>query len=158
MRLLVLRAAGSGVATRVLTPRPAFWQPVLRGPNAQTLPAGTALGASTGPALVVDDRPDEVRRLGDTVAWRCRIDVRAAGAPADMRALAQADLLLLGQVQPDLALAATSSLAVSLPSLAQLTGLPRGTVAVLRRRGVGVRRARPHRRRGDGAALVLTAA
>lgn len=137
VQLLVARAASGGIQVRVLTARPGAWQPLLaRGTDAAALPPGSALPPPTGASLLVDDRPGDARRLGDTVAWRCRIDIRAPVSGGDLRTLLGADVLLVGSLPPDLALAATSGVGVSVPHLSQLTTPAAGTVTVLRRGGV----------------------
>ena len=134
VQLLALRAAAAGVQVRVLTSRPRQWQPLLaRGADAMAVPLGSELPPPSGPSLVVDDRPEDARRLGETVAWRCRIDVRTPATGGDLRTLTGADLLLVGGLVPDLALAATSGMGVSVPHLAQLTTPAQGTIGVLRR-------------------------
>jgi hypothetical protein len=137
VQLLAARAAQGGLQVRVLTARPRHWQPLLAGrADAAAVPPNSELPAPTGPSLVVDDRPEETRRLGDTVAWRCRIDIRTPASGADLRTLIGADLLLVGGLLPDLALAATSGMGVSVPHLSQLTAPAAGTVTVLRRGGI----------------------
>lgn len=137
VQLLVLRAAAGGVQVRVRTARPRQWQPLLaRGTDAAAVGVTSDLPAPAGPSLVVDDRPEETRRLGETVPWRCRIDIRSPASSGDLRTLIGADVLLVGELLPDLALAATSGMGVSAPNLAQLTSPVTGTVAVLRRGGL----------------------
>jgi hypothetical protein len=137
VQLLALRAAALGVAVRVLTARPQAWEPLLAaGPDARTLPAGADVPLAAGPSLVVDDRPEHPRRLGEAGAWRCRIDVRTPVTSADLRTLTAADVLLVGGLVPDLAIAATAGLGVSVPHLSQLTAPAQGTVTVLRRGGI----------------------
>ncbi len=102
------------------------------------MPLNTELPPPSGPSLVVDDRPEIPRRLGETVAWRCRIDIRTPASSADLRTLVGADVVLVGGLLPDLALAATSGMGVSVPHLSQLTSPAPGTVSVLRRGGVDV--------------------
>jgi hypothetical protein len=137
VQLLALRAAVVGVAVRVLTARPQVWEPLLSaGPDARTLPVGSDVAPVVGPSLVIDDRPDQARRLGETGPWRCRIDVRTPVTSADLRTLTAADVLLVGGLVPDLAIAATAGLGVSVPHLSQLTAPAQGTVTVLRRGGI----------------------
>lgn len=134
VQLLTARAATGGLQVRVLTTRPAEWQPLLaRGADAAAVPPGSELPQPTGASLLVDDTPDQPRRLGETRDWRCRIDIRAPASTADVRTLTGADVLLVGGLPPDLALAAVSGMGVSVPQLSQLSAPAVGTVAVLRR-------------------------
>jgi hypothetical protein len=136
-QLLVSRAAAAGVTVRVLTGRPGEWEPLLAsGPDARTLPSGSDLPLTGVPTLVVDDRPEQARRLGEGGAWRCRIDVRTPATTADLRTLTAADVLLVGGLVPDLAVAATAGFGVSVPHLSQLTSPAQGTLTVLRRGGI----------------------
>ena len=139
VQLLAARAAAGGIQVRVVTARPRQWQPLLaRGADAAAVPLTSELPPPSGPSLVIDDRPEIPRRLGETVAWRCRIDIRTPASSADLRTLVGADVVLVGALLPDLALAATSGMGVSVPHLSQLTSPPAGTVSVLRRGGIDV--------------------
>ncbi len=153
------RPAGSRCASS--PPGRGVWQPLLaRGADAPPSRSGSALPPPTGPSLVVDDRPGRgapARRRRSP--WRCRIDIRTPASGGDLRTLIGADVLLVGGLLPDLALAATSGMGVSVPHLSQLTAPAAGTVTVLRRGGVDYVTLDPTRRRGAAAAQAgLTAA
>lgn len=137
VQLLALRAAGSGVLVRVITHRPGMWQPLLsHGADAGAIRPGAELPAPSGPSLIIDDRPANARRLADALPWRCRIEVRTPTTVADLRTTAQADMLLLGALMPELALAATATFGVSVAQISDVTSPASGSVTVLRRGGV----------------------
>lgn len=132
VQVLVARAAAAGVLVRVLTARPPEWQPFLGGgADAAAVPPGTQPAQTAGPAVVVDDSGGAGHRLGDAGPWRCRIDLRAPRSAAELRAVTAADVLLVGALPADLALAAASGMGVGVPDLSRLTALSAGTVAVL---------------------------
>ena len=134
VQLLALRAASAGVPVRVITTRPGLWQHLLaHGSDAGAVPPGTELVAPAGPSLVIDNHPDETGQLGDAAPWRCRIEVRSPATVADLRMLVHADVMLIGRMLPELAIAATSSFGVPVPNLAQLTTPAPGTVSALHR-------------------------
>jgi hypothetical protein len=137
VQVLAARAVAAGVQVRVITARPREWQAWLAGgPDAAVVTAAGEVPPPSGPSLVVDDQPDQARRLGDPVAWRCRVDIRTPATGADLRTLTAADVLLAGALVPDVALAAASGMGVSVPQLARLTEPAPGTVAVLCRGGI----------------------
>ncbi len=138
VQLLVMRAAHAGVVVRVVTPRPRHWQRVLaHGSDAGAVAPSTVLPQISGPQLVVDDRlvddpRDQTRGPGDAFAWRCRIELRSQDSSADPRTRGRAELLLLGELRPELTLALATGFGV-----APLVRVPdAGSVTVLRRGGL----------------------
>jgi hypothetical protein len=136
-QLLAMRAAAVGATIRVQSPRPQAWGPVLRhGATVSIAPPGAGLpppGTLDAPVLVVDDRPTEVGGLGDAGPWQGRLDIRALMSPADLAAVAHADVLVLGQVSAAIADALAPTMGLSMSLIGPLAALGPGSVALVAR-------------------------
>lgn len=136
-QLLAMRAAAVGATVRVQSPRPQAWGPVLRhGATVSIAPPGAGLpppGTLHAPVLVVDDRPTEVGGLGDAGPWQCHLDIRALMSPADLGAVAHADVLVVGQVSAAIADALAATMGLSMSLIGQLAALGPGSVALVAR-------------------------
>lgn len=136
-QLLAMRAAAVGATVRVQSPRPQAWGPVLRhGATVSIVPPGAGLpppGTLHAPVLVVDDRPTEVGGLGDAGPWQCHLDIRALMSPADLGAVAHADVLIVGQVSAAIADALAATMGLSMSLIGQLAALGPGSVALVAR-------------------------
>jgi hypothetical protein len=134
-QLLAIRAAAGGTAVLVLTVREHLWSAAIaHGPSSRVSPPGpNALQLAGTPGVIVDDRPEAARGLGEAGEFQCRIELRAPTTQQDLAALAQADAVLLGRVDAELAAAVPGVFAVAPAHPAHLTSLADGVVAVLRR-------------------------
>lgn len=132
-QLIVLRAAVAGTPVQVLTTRPQLWQPLLRDGAGHVVSSTEVRQATSGPTLLVDDRPVETRGPADVRPWQCRIDVRTQWTYADISAFGRADLAIFGAVPPDVVTAVATAFGVA-PHLAQpLAQLDSGSFGALRR-------------------------
>jgi hypothetical protein len=134
-QLLAVRAASGGTPVLVMTSRERVWSPALaHGPQCRiTAPARGAAQSSATPAVIVDDRPEERRGLGEVGPWQCRIDVRTPLEPAELASLSPADAVLLGRTTAELAAALAVAFGVAPAHPAHLTSLVDGRIAVVRR-------------------------
>ncbi|MEP7020112.1 MAG: hypothetical protein ABI808_05640 [Pseudonocardiales bacterium] len=87
-QLIAIRTAASGAGVHVISVRPQLWQPLLRhGADAHILGPGAPLPPQSGPTLVIDDRPAEVRGAAEVppgnAAWTSgRTGRRRSWAPS----------------------------------------------------------------------------
>jgi len=134
-QLLAIRAAAGGTAVLVLTGRANLWSAaVAHGRSSRVSPHGPdALQLAGTPGVIVDDRPEAARGLGEAGAFQCRLELRTPATPQDLAGLAQADAVLLGRVGAELAAAVPGVFGVAPAHPAHLTSLADGAVAVLRR-------------------------
>jgi hypothetical protein len=122
-QLIAVRVTAAGTPVQVVTSRPQLWEALLRSaPNCRVVRDATALPASGGPGLLVDDRPAEGRSPIDIRPWQCRIDVRTQWAPSELAGFAHYDLAVFGAVPPETA-----------RHVAGMFGLPRGSAEPLSR-------------------------
>jgi hypothetical protein len=133
-QLLAIRTATAGAAVQVVTARPQLWGPLLRhGSETHIVRPGQALPPTGAPTLIIDDRPDEARSTAEVRPWHCRLDVRTRWTPADLPALAHADVAVFGPVPPALTDAVAAAFSVSAADSAPLATLSAGVFALLRR-------------------------
>lgn len=135
VQLLAIRAASGGTAVLVLTGREQLWSAAIaHGPASRVGPPGPgALQLAGTPGVIVDDRPEVPRGLGEVGEFQCRFEMRTPATAQDLAALAQADAMLLGRVGAELAAAVPGVFGVAPAHPAHLTSLADGVVAVLRR-------------------------
>ena len=133
-QLIAIRTAASGAAVHVVTARPQLWKPLLRhGTETHVVRPGVALPPTGTPALLIDDRPTEVRSSAEVRPWHCRIDVRTHWTPAELPGLAHADVALFGTVPPASIDAIAAAFAIPRAEAAPLADMPQGVFALLRR-------------------------
>jgi hypothetical protein len=133
--LLAIRAASVGATIVVMTRRDSMWGPAVgHSPDGHVVAPGPGATQSvTGQAVIVDDRPEEPRGTGEVGDWQCRLDVRTPRTGSDLASLGNADAVLVGRMDAELAAAVPSIFAVAPAHPAHLTSLAEGVIAVLRR-------------------------
>jgi hypothetical protein len=133
-QLLSLRAAGGGVDVAFITPRPRFWGAVVpSGSTASFEPPGSAPSSS----LVVDDsRMTDSAPLGPVTPWQCRIELRAPWTPGDVLHLTNADVVIVGAVDADIASGLRSGFGISRADAAALTALDPASIGIVHRGGI----------------------
>ncbi len=133
-QLIAVRTAASGAAVHVISVRPQLWEPLLRhGPDAHIFGPGAALPAPSGPTLLIDDRPAEVRGAADVPPWQCRLDVRTHWTPSELATFAHSDVVVLGTMAGALAARVASVFDVPLEATGPMATLAPGSFALLRR-------------------------
>jgi hypothetical protein len=133
-QLVAVRTAASGATVQVITVRPQLWQPLLRhGADTHIFGPGTPPPQRSGPTLLIDDRPAEVRGSGDVPPWQCRLDVRTHWTPSELGTFAHADVVILGTVAGALAAQVASAFDVAREATTAMATLGPGSFALLRR-------------------------
>ncbi|MFC0007824.1 type VII secretion protein EccE [Micromonospora siamensis] len=143
-QLITVRAMALGAAVVVQTGRPRSWEPFVRGVAATSgtipvlppgRPVGDAPGTSLRPLLLVLDVGPVPADPAPGPAWRSTLVVRDELTPADVDALARADLAVLQPLDP--AEAALAGTALGLGGTADwLTRIREDMVAVVNRRAL----------------------
>ncbi|MFI5835106.1 type VII secretion protein EccE [Micromonospora sp. NPDC051300] len=140
-QLIVLRALALGARVAVQTARPRGWEAYVRGVGAAVplLPPGRPVGGPPGsplrPLLLVVDAGPVPPEAGPAAAWQTVLVVRDELTPADVPALARADLTVLQPLDP--AEAALAGTALGLGASADwLTRIRDDMVAVVNRRAL----------------------
>lgn len=143
-QLVVLRALALGARVVVQTTRPRAWEPFVRGVGAPggavpVIPPGRPVGGAPGsplqPLLLVVDAGAAPEEADPGAAWQSTMVVRDALTPADVPALARADLAILQPLDP--AEAALAGTALGLGGSADwLTRIRDDMVAVVNRRAL----------------------
>ncbi|PZS25281.1 MAG: hypothetical protein DLM58_22780 [Pseudonocardiales bacterium] len=133
-QLIAIRTAASGAGVHVISVRPQLWQPLLRhGADAHILGPGAPLPPQSGPTLVIDDRPAEVRGAAEVPPWQCRLDVRTHWTPSELGTFAHADVVVLGTVAGALAAQVAAGFDVPRAATSAMAALAPGSFALLRR-------------------------
>ena len=133
-QLIAVRTAASGAAVHVITVRPQLWQPLLRhGADAHIFGPGAPLPPQSGPTLLIDDRPAEVRGAGEVPPWQCRLDVRTHWTPSELSTFAHADVVVLGTIAGALAAQVAAVFDVAREATGPMATLAPGSFALLRR-------------------------
>ncbi|WP_446220529.1 type VII secretion protein EccE [Micromonospora sp. IBHARD004] len=143
-QLLVLRALALGARVVVQTARPRAWEPFVRGVGAPggavpVIPPGRPVGGPPGsplqPLLLVVDAGAAPDGAGPEAAWQSTLVVRDGLTPADVDALARADLAILQPLDPGEATLAGGALGLG-GSAEWLTRIRDDMVAVVNRRAL----------------------
>ncbi|MDT0202162.1 hypothetical protein [Nocardioides sp. AE5] len=137
-QLITLRAAQAGTPTRISTSREAAWAGVVRhGPTVQLAPPEALRTGVAGAALLVDDRPDVARQLGEAGNWQCLLEVhdltslgKRIHAEARLAPFAHCDIALFPTLDRDHAEAAGRIFGLG-SGAAALTVVPRHAMAVV---------------------------
>jgi hypothetical protein len=133
-QLIAVRTAASGAAVQLITARPPLWEPLLRhGADTHIVGPGAPLPAQSGPTLLIDDRPAEVRGAGEVPPWQCRLDVRTHWTPSELATFAHADVVVLGTMAGALAAQVASVFDVAREATGPMVTLAPGSFALLRR-------------------------
>jgi hypothetical protein len=134
-QLIAIRAATAGAAVLVMTGREAMWSAAIaHGLDSRLTPPASGSGQLAGtPGVIIDDRPEESRGVGEIGPWQCRVDVRIPQTSSELASFGNADAVLLGRVSAELAAAIPSIFGVAPAHPAHLTSLADGTIAVVRR-------------------------
>ncbi|MGC1214152.1 MAG: type VII secretion protein EccE, partial [Micromonospora sp.] len=143
-QLLALRALALGARVVVQTARPRVWEPFVRGVGAPggavpVIPPGRPVGGPPGspvrPLLLVVDAGPVPAGVGTGSAWQSTLVVRDELGPADVDALARADLAILQPLGPGEAGLAGAALGLG-GSADWLTRIRDDMVAVVNRRAL----------------------
>jgi hypothetical protein len=101
--------------------------------------------------LIVDDAPDSspgaggspgsgaaaaAAPVGEVRGWQCRLSVRELAGGAELSAAATADLLIVGQLPADTAIALSAALGLGPAAAITLRELSGGRVALIRHRRI----------------------
>ncbi|MEO8888633.1 MAG: hypothetical protein ABI301_06210 [Jatrophihabitantaceae bacterium] len=134
-QLIAVRAATAGAGVLVMTRRDGLWSAAVgSGPDSGISAPGPVAGPLAGrPGVIIDDRPEESRSVGEVGAGQCRVDVRQPQTSAELASFANADAVLLGRMSAELAAAIPAIFGVAPAHPAHLTSLADGTIAVVRR-------------------------
>lgn len=133
-QLIAVRTAASGAAVHVVSVRPQLWQPLLQhAADARVFGPGEALPSQSGPTLLIDDRPTEVRGAAEVTPWQCRLDVRTHWTPSELATFAHADVVVVGTVAAPLAAEVASVFGVPIQATGPMATLAPGSFALLRR-------------------------
>ena len=143
-QLMALRAVALGARVVVQTARPRVWEPFVRGVGAPggaipLIPPGRPVGGPPGsplrPLLLVVDAGPAPTEAGAGSAWQSTLVVRDELGPADVDALARADLAILQPLDPGEAALAGAALGLG-GSADWLTRIRDDMVAVVNRRAL----------------------
>ncbi|MDZ5445304.1 type VII secretion protein EccE [Micromonospora sp. 4G57] len=143
-QLVVLRALALGARVVVQTARPRAWEPFVRGAGAPggavpVIPPGRPVGGAPGspvrPLLLVVDAGAASDGAQPGTAWQCTLVVRDGLTPAEVDALARADLAILQPLDPGEAALAGAALGLG-GSAEWLTRIRDDMVAVVNRRAL----------------------
>jgi hypothetical protein len=133
-QLIAIRTAASGAAVHVVSVRPQLWHPLLQhGADAHIFGPGAPLPPQSGPTLLIDDRPAEVRGAAEVPPWQCRLDVRTHWTPSELATFAHADVVVLGTTAGPLAAEVASVFGLPMQATAPMATLAPGSFALLRR-------------------------
>lgn len=133
-QLIAVRTLAAGTTVQVVTSRPQLWEPLLRNsPSSLVVPAAAALPQTSGPELLIDDRPAEARTPIEIRPWQCRIDVRTQWTPAELAGFAHNDLTMFGAVPPDTAAMIGATFGLRRNATEPLCRLDSGSFGMLRR-------------------------